>query len=258
MRTGLCSVTFRNKDAEEVIELAHRAALHGIEWGGDVHVPPDTPLRRVQQIRRRTEEAGLSVASYGSYYFVLETERKNEHPFGKVMDIAECLGTNTIRIWSGGGHSKDASEFIFREAAERTIELAEAARERNLTLAFEFHRGGLTDTVESVMRLLNLIGQANVKCYYQTDQARNPAEAVCAIERLLPSLRNIHCFYYQEGKHRLLEEGRHYWQPITQTLAAAGFDGYLLMEFVKDNAEENFLRDASFLRQLVNEMAGNR
>ena len=38
--TGLLSVTFRHLPFERIIELAAEAGLDGIEWGGDVHVPP--------------------------------------------------------------------------------------------------------------------------------------------------------------------------------------------------------------------------
>ena len=40
IRPGLCSVTFRELDAERVVELAAEAGLACVEWAGDVHVPP--------------------------------------------------------------------------------------------------------------------------------------------------------------------------------------------------------------------------
>ena len=39
IRTGLTSVTFRQKTIDEIVALAHKAQLDGIEWGGDLHVP---------------------------------------------------------------------------------------------------------------------------------------------------------------------------------------------------------------------------
>ena len=39
LKTGVCSVTFRNLNVERIIELVVEAGLDGIEWGGDVHVP---------------------------------------------------------------------------------------------------------------------------------------------------------------------------------------------------------------------------
>jgi len=251
MKTGLCSVTFRGKLVGEIIELTQRSKLAAIEWGGDVHVPPVTPLSRLEEIRRQTEDAGLLVSSYGSYYTVLEAQTGHAPSFDEVMDVAESLDTNTIRIWSGGGDSKDADVSTFQQAADRAIELADAAAERKLTLAFEYHRGGLTDTVESTLRLLDLINKPNVKCYYQTDQAPDSARAVSEITRLLPHLLNVHCFYYRQGERLLLEEGVSFWQSLVETLKASGFTGHLLLEFVKDDAEGNFLRDAATLRDIL-------
>ena len=36
----MCSITMRNLGADEVVALAVRAGLAGIEWGADGHVPP--------------------------------------------------------------------------------------------------------------------------------------------------------------------------------------------------------------------------
>ena len=60
---GSESVTFRKKSPREIIELARKAGLDGIEWGGDVHA---TSPEAAKEIRRMMEE--LSVFSLGSYY----------------------------------------------------------------------------------------------------------------------------------------------------------------------------------------------
>ena len=64
---GLVSVTYRRLPAEAVVRLAKDAGLACIEWGSDVHVPETDPAgaRRVGEF---TRAAGLSVASYGTYY----------------------------------------------------------------------------------------------------------------------------------------------------------------------------------------------
>ena len=40
MKTSVASVTFRRKSVCEVAELARRAGLDAVEWGGDIQVPP--------------------------------------------------------------------------------------------------------------------------------------------------------------------------------------------------------------------------
>ena len=48
-KLGLLSVTFRSLPYQRIIELAVKAGLDGIEWGGDEHVPPGN-LKLAQEI----------------------------------------------------------------------------------------------------------------------------------------------------------------------------------------------------------------
>ena len=57
IRGGLVSVTFRALPPREVAGLAARAGLAGIEWGGDIHVPHGDG-KRAREVRRITEDAG--------------------------------------------------------------------------------------------------------------------------------------------------------------------------------------------------------
>src|SRR5699024_11543257 len=58
----LCSVTFRERSVEEVIDVAQKAGLQGIEWGADVHVPPGN-LRRAMKVYDKTVAAEIGRAS---------------------------------------------------------------------------------------------------------------------------------------------------------------------------------------------------
>ncbi len=71
--TGLVSVSFRKLPPEQIIALARQAGLQSIEWGGDVHVPPEN-LENARVIGEMTRAAGLSVACYGSYYRLTDAE----------------------------------------------------------------------------------------------------------------------------------------------------------------------------------------
>jgi 3-dehydroshikimate dehydratase len=67
MKTGLLSVTFRKLSPDHIIRLVSQAGLQVIEWGGDIHVPHGD-IEIAEQVGRMTREAGIEVASYGSYY----------------------------------------------------------------------------------------------------------------------------------------------------------------------------------------------
>lgn len=92
-RTGMNSVTFRQKSIDEIIDIAKRAGLSRIEWGGDVHLPPGDTLLAARTAEK-TRSAGLEVLSYGSYYHGDETE-----DFTAVLATAKAVGAPVIRVW---------------------------------------------------------------------------------------------------------------------------------------------------------------
>ena len=103
VKTGLVSVTFRQKSVEEIAALTAEAGLSGVEWGGDVHVPPGDreAARRAAQL---TRQAGLEVLSYGSYYRCQPGE-----DFTPVLESALALGAPLIRVWAGTKPWEEAS-----------------------------------------------------------------------------------------------------------------------------------------------------
>ncbi|NOZ22742.1 MAG: sugar phosphate isomerase/epimerase, partial [Planctomycetes bacterium] len=208
--------------------------------------PPDA----LAKIREATEDAGLIVSSYGSYHNVMKDEN---HPnrFAPVLDAAEALGTKVVRIWCGGGDSDQADDSLFEQAADRTRELADMAARRGMTLAFEFHRGGLTDTVPTAIRLLQMIDRPNVKTYYQVYDRGGAITPQDELRQLLPCLQNVHCHHIVDGKRRPVEEGKELWTGLMDVLKEADHDGFVLIEFTLDNRPDSFLRDAETLRETL-------
>lgn len=92
---GLTSVTFRELSAAEVLCLAKEAGLAGLEWGGDIHLPPERP-ELAEELARRTAQAGLRSLSYGSYHRLCQGM-----DFQPVLKAAARLGAPNIRIWAG-------------------------------------------------------------------------------------------------------------------------------------------------------------
>ncbi|MFQ9872122.1 MAG: hypothetical protein ACLRVT_03610 [Oscillospiraceae bacterium] len=89
-------MTFRNLTPEEIVPLVHKAGLEAIEWGGDVHVPPQDPCR-AQQVYELCRTAGILTPSYGSYYRCGVTQT----PFEEVCEAAKALHADTIRFGQG-------------------------------------------------------------------------------------------------------------------------------------------------------------
>lgn len=250
MKTGLCSITFKDLPPEEVVALAARAGLDAVEWAGQEHAPPTASRAELERVRRLTEEHDLLISSYGSYYEVMKC-KGHAAVFEAVLDAADALGTSLIRIWSSGLESREADDDYYRRMADRTRDLALLAEQRGVTLAFEFHGGSLNDTADSAVRILRTINQPNVKTYWQPLHRDDPALAEREIRELLPWLANVHCYHWINGVRHLLAEDRPFWQNLLGILARNAFGNAVLLEFTKDDNPDNMIRDAATLRELV-------
>ena len=99
---GLCSITFRSLAADEVLALAVRARVEGIEWGADGHVPPGGGAA-VEALRARCRDAGVEVVSYGSYLGFAPADGDDEDRRGRGR--ARLRRRRSARRWCGSGPS---------------------------------------------------------------------------------------------------------------------------------------------------------
>ena len=137
-RTGLTSVTFRQKSIDQIISITRQAGLTGIEWGGDIHLPPGE-IQLAAETAKKTHAARLEVLSYGSYYHGGETE-----DFQAVLATAKALGAPVIRVWAGHSTYEESTPEEFTALAKRFAQAAELASKENIRVSFEYHRGTYT------------------------------------------------------------------------------------------------------------------
>jgi len=250
--TGLVSVTFRKLAPREIVDLVAKAKLDAIEWGGDIHVPHGD-LQRAREVARMTTDAGLRVSSYGSYYRMQWPENKGT--FQDVVATALELKAPTIRIWPGARGSAEADAEYRRALVNETRQVAEIAQGAGLTVAFEFHSHSLTDTYASAQLLLKEVAHPALRLYWQPMVDPSVEENLKGLGDLLPKVTHIHVFYWAKRgadlERRSLAEGKTDWTRYLKTIAGSGRDHYVLLEFVKDDAPEAFIRDAEALKGLV-------
>ncbi len=245
LHSGLVSITFRKLPPEELVALVAKAGLEGVEWGGDVHVPHGD-LRRAREVRKITLDAGLKVASYGSYYRVGHDEPV---PFEVVLATAAELAAPTIRLWAGKQGSETADAEYRDRVVQESQRIAELAAQANIVPAYEFHSGTLTDTNASARELLAAVAHDNMKTYWQPPVGASVTYCLEGLEALLPWLSNIHAFHWVSGKRLPLAEGEHAWKRYLQTIGPTGREHFVLLEFVKDGSQEIFLNDAAALAE---------
>ena len=248
---GLCSITYRKKSVDEIIEVCQQAGIEGIEWGGDVHVPPGD-VELAATVREKTEAAGLSVCSYGSYYRC----DKEQADFTMVLDSAVALGTNVIRVWAGAKGSEDANPEYRSEVIEHIRRAVELATKKGITITLEYHGGTLTDTQASAHQLLKEVGKPELKLYWQPRAGGKFETDVVELEAALPYLSHVHCFNWGPAgwqDKKALSEGVEDWREYLKRVKAIGGDRFIIFEFVKDESDQQLIDDVITLRALLAE-----
>lgn len=251
IRPGLCSVTYRSLPVDRVVELARAAGLDCIEWAGDAHVPPgDEDAAR--SARELTENAGLAVASYGSYLRFTGTDDEVAAESAGVLAAARALGVPRIRVWAGRSGSAEVSPEERQRTVSRIQALADRAADDGIEIGLEFHGRTLTDEIGSTLRLLDEIDRENVFTYWQPHQDMPAPQALDTLRQVLGRVSTIHVFSWWPGhtRHRLTERAE-LWREAFSILAAHGGDRDALLEFVPDDDPALLAPEAATLRELL-------
>ncbi|MGK4590823.1 sugar phosphate isomerase/epimerase family protein [Amycolatopsis sp. w19] len=248
IRPGLCSVTLRRLDADEVACRAEKAGLQVIEWGADVHVRPgdDWAAERAFEAMARH---GLTCDSYGSYFRATPMEAGK---FGEIAATAVRLGASRIRVWAGKAGSEDVDSYEREQIVAGLREAADVAYAHGLEVALEFHGGTLTDTAESTVRLLEEVGRDNLGTYWQPPQDLPDEQALAGLELVLDQVRAVHVFsWWPSNERHPLTFRTELWTRAFGLLAKAGRPLDALLEFVPDNDPDLIPGEADSLRKLI-------
>ena len=235
---GLTSITFRKLTCEEIIRLAQESRAECIEWGGDVHV---TDEKTAQEARRGCEQAGIQTRSYGSYYKIGSGQLD---AFQKLCEITLALGAQIIRVWLGEQGSGETSPEALTGLVEEGMLLSGIAAEYGLTVASEFHRNTYNDTRETCLAYLKQCGMENLKTYWQ------PMYAGEDFENLVHYFDADHVMIMKKTKKGEKEIGL-----FLRELRAQGYQGDLLLEFVKGDSIRRYRKDMLCLKRLWEEAA---
>lgn len=254
LRIGLCSVTFRHLDVDAVIAATSGAALEGIEWGGDVHLPPGDPAR-AREVAARCRDAGLACPSYGSYVMAGATTPAE---VAAAVDTARALGASNLRVWATWGVEPDAGEVERRRVAEDLRVIADRAGAAGLTVSLEFHPHTLTATAASTIRLLAEVDRANLYTYWQPEPGADAAAACAEFASVAADCSHLHVFWWAADGTRLpLADGAAPWAEVLADRTERRWSGerWAFLEFVPGDDPAVLGQEADVLRRLVAEAA---
>lgn len=255
-RPGLVSITFRQLSPAEVCQAAADAQLEGIEWGGDVHVPPGQPTT-AKEVAAMTADHGLTVAAYGSYY---RAGQADPDAFAGVLDSARALGAPLIRVWCGQQGSAEIDPSDRAQVTADCRRIAELTHDAGLTIACEWHGNTLTDTAASAAQLFDDVDHPAFKTYWQPRTGAPPALSIEDMDAALARMVGLHVFQWAASDpmdRRPLAEGEAVWPGYLDKAKACpaavkGEDVFALLEFVRDDDPANLPADAETLRRWLN------
>lgn len=246
LKSGLVSISFRKLTPRQVVNLVAQGGLDGIEWGGDIHAPHGN-VAVAREVAQMTRDAGLAVAAYGSYFNIGPEEVLK---FEQVVESAQALGAPLIRVWAGKKSPADADDAYRAACVKQSRAIAEMAAKAGIVVAYEFHRKTLTETDDCAKWLLKEVGHPNMRSMWQP-RVKDPVDVQLAgLEAVFPWLTNVHCFNWEPATNErlFLDQDTGNWRRYLDRIAQAPGDRYVMIEFVKGDAPESFLRDAKALK----------
>jgi len=244
---GMVSATFKDRGIDDVLAVMGRADLHAIEWSENHHIKAED-IDMARETAAKTADKGIDIVGYGSYYRLGEGMEIRTS-----LDTASAMGCTQMRIWAGAKASAEVSEELRSDLVQELCQAAEIAGSYGIILNLEWHKNTLTDTNESGLELLRQVDDPWVRTLWQPTQALSFDERSRGLEMISPYLSYLHVYYWDETGRRPFSEGLEHWRRYFSVLDPATVYPALL-EFVKDNTEEQFLMDVKALKELIEEI----
>lgn len=222
--------------------------LDGVELL-DQHFPR-TDLDYLREIKALALDLGLTISAVSvSNNFGWLSAEKRAAEVEKVKrwtDIAHFLGAPLLRIFAGWPEGDREQSWPTMVASIR--ETVTHAEERGVALALENHNHrSFIQTADDVLRLLDEVRSPWLRFLLDTG---NFVDLYDSIERTADRAVFVHAKLYDVDPER--GEQRLDYERIMATLRAAGYRGYLSIEYEGEADEETAVADAvHYLRQLM-------
>lgn len=255
MDLGVCTITGQNRPVEELIAIAAKVGVSGLEvWGRD-HVGEGS-RQRCETIATAAAARGLDLPVYGSYL------RAGSEAFADQLErevrIAANLGASLIRVWAGEQEYADVTSDHWDAVIADLNRLAEQAGDRDIGVTVERHAGTVTDATEGAAAVIDETSD-RVGLNWQPEFRQDAETVRDDIDALADVTNNVHLqAVAAPGETERCPLAFAYFDvsDVVASLAASGFDGYLEIEFVSDRAPytPTLAADVAFLERVQAEL----
>lgn len=241
-KLGLCSVTFRKKSAAKVVEIAKKAGISYIEWGGDIHVTNTEEARIVKSI---CDNEDIKICSYGSYYRVGCCDNSK---WEEICLIATAMGASSVRVWLGEKNSEETTQTEYNRILDDLKCICSVAQRYNLLVCPECHDNTYNNNTDAFLKIENELKADNFKTYFQSRYFRFDYD-IDRIERTFDFIENVHVSYRDLAREqRFKKKDKYYLDRLLKKLSEMNFDGVILVEFTKGSKVKQFFKDIRKLK----------
>jgi len=250
IRLACSDFTWRNIPHEAVLDLVEALDFEGVDIG---FVPSYTTLQADEMrhsparwggaIGERVSARGLvladiyPIASLDLYSLALNHPSPNEQTdadafFGDMLMLTTSSGASGMTIVPGMVFDEPWEQAFDRAVRGLTWRLDEAAKS-DVALSIEPHIHSVVDTPEKVLALIDAVPGLQLTLDYGHFVQQGIAQE--AVDALLPFVRHLHVRGGAEGvvQTRFSENTIDFGHVVDQ-LAAEGFGGWIVIEYVHD------------------------
>ncbi|CAM3722844.1 sugar phosphate isomerase/epimerase family protein [Marinicrinis lubricantis] len=280
MKIASFSGAMINYSMHEAMEITKRAGLDGIEIAcREPHLSAETSYERVREMKRLAMDLGLQIPALAGYMGNFSTSSDAEcekayHEFVHMLEWADLLEAELIRIFQGGPNAFLAEAYHYEKAAWWLNRCAIAAKKHDKKIVLEIHNNSLVETADTALKLLGMIGQENVGVIHDaanmyitdTDYGRD------SVFKLRGRLFHVHVKdemridqagapgtfvnRTRHGEEHFLQcrlgEGAVDHQPLLTVLQEIGYGGWITLEcFAPYPAEDNLVHDLQAVRSML-------
>jgi len=170
MEVIIFSKILKDRALEEAVRISAEIGYEGIELH-DCHFPVDIDPERVKELHRMAEEAEIELVNLATFvggFSTLSDAKCMEefNKFEKYLGFAQTLGCPYIRLGPGRPAPETATEEEWLRGASWLRRAADRARPHDISIVLEMHEGSLIATVDSTLKLLEMINRENVVVNY--------------------------------------------------------------------------------------------
>ena len=244
MKLGFSAWAMRALPIDEQVKLVAASGYRGIEM---VCTPvASTDVAALDAVERRRirgliQSAGLELPSIAGHAPILEPDPTKlaanlgriRAAFDLAVDLAGPGGPPCIVLMGYG--TSETYEAERERIAERFHGLAEDARERGVTIAFEFHVGQAIDRVERVLWLLDRVNHPNFRLNHDVSHFDVMGYSIAdSVRPVVSQVVHTHT-KDQRGRypnHDFLTPGDGEYDYVTylREMAAGGYRGFITVE----------------------------